>query len=718
MRFLPILTAFVVAGALFGIVMQRDKLLEFAGVSTAEAAAPATVTTEDDVELPEGTVRVLARRSVAETVDSAVILRGQTEALRQVDVRAETSGKVVSDPLRRGAFVEEGQLLCEIDPGTRNVSLQEAMARLAEAKSRLPEAEARRAEAEAQIPAARARIAEATAAIPAAQATLREAEAGIPAAEARLAEARTRIPEAEARLAEALARVPEAEARLAEAEARVPESKARLAEAQARVPEAQARLEEAMGRIPEAQARLREAEAGVPAARARLLEAEAQVPAAEAALREAEARVPEADARLREAQARQAEAEINLKAAAQLARDGFAAQTRLATAEAAFESAKAQEQAVRTQMISATAGIEAAKGRLEGARAGVETARAQIETALAAVSAAQSQIQNAEAGIIAARAQVESATAGVQAAESQIQNALAGIQAAKSQVQTARAGVQSAESQIEGASATVQTAESQIEGARAAAESARSRVEGARATLISAEAQLEGALAGVESAKAGEQNARAGIQSAEAAVAAAEKEIERLQIHAPFAGLLETDTAELGALLQPGGNCATVIQLDPIRIVGFVPETDIARVQLGARAAARLVDDREVFGTVSFVSRSADPVTRTFRVELTVDNADLALRDGQTAEIAIEAEGAEAHLLPQTALTLDDDGRIGVRTVATDSSALFMPVSILRDTRDGIWVAGLPTQADVIVVGQEYVIDGVPVAPTFEEVLQ
>jgi RND family efflux transporter MFP subunit len=264
----------------------------------------------------------------------------------------------------------------------------------------------------------------------------------------------------------------------------------------------------------------------------------------------------------------------------------------------------------------------------------------------------------------------------------------------------------------------MQTAESQIEGARAAAESARSRVEGARASLTAAEAQLEGALAGIESAKAGAENARAGIQSAEAAVAAVEKDIERLRIHAPFAGLLETDTAELGALLQPGGNCATVIQLDPIRIVGFVPETDIARIQLGAPAIARLVDDRRVSGTVSFVSRSADPVTRTFRVELTVDNTDLSLRDGQTAEIAIEAEGAQAHLLPQSALTLDDDGRLGVRTVAADNTALFTPVTVLRDARDGVWLAGLPDRAEVIVVGQEYVIDGVPVAPSFEEVLQ
>ena len=71
-------------------------------------------------------------------------------------------------------------------------------------------------------------------------------------------------------------------------------------------------------------------------------------------------------------------------------------------------------------------------------------------------------------------------------------------------------------------------------------------------------------------------------------------------------------------------------------------------------------------------------------------------------------------LLPQSALTLDDDGRLGVRTVS-DGRAAFVPVSVVRDTTDGVWVSGLDATAEIIVVGQEYVTDGVPVAPTLRE---
>jgi multidrug efflux system membrane fusion protein len=123
-------------------------------------------------------------------------------------------------------------------------------------------------------------------------------------------------------------------------------------------------------------------------------------------------------------------------------------------------------------------------------------------------------------------------------------------------------------------------------------------------------------------------------------------------------------------------------------------------------------------GEVTFLSRSADPETRTFRVEIEVPNADLAIRDGQTAEIAIASAGVNAHLIPQSAMTLNDDGTLGVRMVDGDDIVAFAPVTIMRDTMQGVWVTGLPDTADVIVVGQEYVTAGVKVAPTWEEVSQ
>lgn len=501
MRPMPIITAALVVVALFFLIFQRDALLAFAQSDGGAQTDEAPEGSDDTGDL----VRVVAMASTAQSVDNAVILRGRTEAARQVEVRAETTGQVISEPLRKGVQVEAGQLMCELDPGTRQASLQEALGRLQEAKARLPEAQAR-----------------------------------VPEAEARIPEAQARIPEAQARMAEAISKQ-------AEAEARVMEARSRVAEAQGRVDEAAARVEAAR---------------------------------------------------------------IEQNAAQQLAQSGFASDTRVANAEAALESA--------------LAGVSSAQASLEGAQAGISSAEANVEGARAAVQSAQAGIESARAGV-------------------------------------------------------------------------------------------EGARAGIESVAAGVEGALAGIESAQAAVASAERELERLTITAPFAGLLETDTAELGSLLQPGSLCATVIQLDPIKLVGFVPEISVGKVAVGAAAGAELASGAQVQGKVTFLSRSADELTRTFRVEIEVPNPDGAIRDGQTADILVASDGESAHLLPQSSLTLNDDGALGVRTVAEGDIVRFMPISILRDTRDGVWATGLPPEINVITVGQEFVIDGVKVAPTYQE---
>jgi len=372
MKHLSLLTAVLATVLPYALIMERDSLLALAG------AAPADEMTEEEA-MPENLVSVVALRSTARSVENAVLLRGETEASRQVEVAAETSGRVISEPIRKGAFVEAGQVLCELDPGTRPSALAEARARVSEA------------------------------------------------------------------------------------------------------------------------------------------------------------------------QAREVEARININAAERLGEGGYASETRVAEA------------------------------------------------------------------------------------------------------------------------------------------------------------------------RAGQEAALAGVQAAEAGVQAAQKEIDRLTIRAPFAGLLESDTAELGALMQPGAPCATVIQLDPVKLVGFVPETEVSSISLGALAGARLTSGQELSGSVSFLSRSSDPQTRTFRVEIEIPNPDFTILDGQTAEILIAASGTTAHLLPGSALTLSNDGHLGVRVVGEGDIADFAGVQYIRDTPEGIWVAGLPDEVTVIVEGQEYVGNGEKVDVHFRE---
>jgi multidrug efflux system membrane fusion protein len=67
---------------------------------------------------------------------------------------------------------------------------------------------------------------------------------------------------------------------------------------------------------------------------------------------------------------------------------------------------------------------------------------------------------------------------------------------------------------------------------------------------------------------------------------------------------------------------------------------------------------------------------------------------------------------------LNDEGQLGVRVVDEDDVVQFVPVRMIRDTANGVLLAGLPEVADVITVGQEFVTEGVRVRTTYEELTQ
>lgn len=198
---------------------------------------------------------------------------------------------------------------------------------------------------------------------------------------------------------------------------------------------------------------------------------------------------------------------------------------------------------------------------------------------------------------------------------------------------------------------------------------------------------------------------QARLEAAQARLDRVKWDIGQLVIRAPFDGVLESDTAELGTYLTMGGICANVIDLSSVKVAGFVSEQEIDQLSIGQKTQARLINGIEATGTIAFLSRMADVQTRTFAVEVSLPNPGGRIRDGMTAELRIALPERKGHLVPQSALTLDDNGRMGVR-VEEDGFARFKPITILSDSLAGIWVGGLGDTARIIVVGQEFVRDG------------
>ncbi len=221
---------------------------------------------------------------------------------------------------------------------------------------------------------------------------------------------------------------------------------------------------------------------------------------------------------------------------------------------------------------------------------------------------------------------------------------------------------------------------------------------------VGTEAAVEAAELSASSAETQSLSKRQAVANVEARINRATTELNNTKIIAPFDGLLESDTAEYGDFMQTGAPCGTLLALNPIKLIGYATETQVSKIDVNTTAGARLISGDTVSGTVSFISRSADPTTRTFLVETTVPNENYEIREGSTADIYISLAGAKGHLLPQSSLTLNSSGELGVR-IAINDKAKFIPVKIIRDAEEGVWVTGLPNSVDVIIVGQEYVTD-------------
>jgi len=211
-----------------------------------------------------------------------------------------------------------------------------------------------------------------------------------------------------------------------------------------------------------------------------------------------------------------------------------------------------------------------------------------------------------------------------------------------------------------------------------------------------------------ETEKAG---AQARLDAARAVVEQMELDIARTTFRAPFDGTIEAGHVETGDYVKVGDVTAMVVDLDPILVVGNVSERQVGTVKEGMTGTVTLIDGSEHTGIVRFVSSVAEPSTRTYRMELELQNPDLEIRDGLTAQIRIPVSSTMAHFVTPSVLTLNDEGIVGVKTVAPDNTVAFRPVDIIDDEPEGIWLGGLPDTIRLITVGQEFVIDGEEVTP-------
>ena len=199
--------------------------------------------------------------------------------------------------------------------------------------------------------------------------------------------------------------------------------------------------------------------------------------------------------------------------------------------------------------------------------------------------------------------------------------------------------------------------------------------------------------------------ADAALKGAIARVEMATNELNNTKINAPFDGYIEDVFVEVGDLISPTQPCAKLMQLDPITVTGEVTEKNVELISEDQLVDVKLLDGSNLKGKIDYVSKSANPSTRTYKVEALVANSEGLIREGLTADMKVPLKNLKAHLIPSYLLSLNDLGYLGIKIV-NENIVRFIDIQIIEDTSEGIWVAGLPDSVTIITVGQEYVMDG------------
>lgn len=201
-------------------------------------------------------------------------------------------------------------------------------------------------------------------------------------------------------------------------------------------------------------------------------------------------------------------------------------------------------------------------------------------------------------------------------------------------------------------------------------------------------------------------SARSALSTARSQLEAARAEENKTEVHAPFDGLIDRVPVEKGSSVQVGAEVATILALDPVIAAGEVSERDLDHVRLGDEADIRLIDGRQVKGTIRYISREAATATRTFRVEVAISNPDFKIPAGMTAEVTLRAEPVSTTILPRSVVTLSAKGDLGIRAVGPDGIVSFYPIDIVDDMPHALALGGIPKDARVIVAGQDLVKEG------------
>ncbi|WP_404375090.1 efflux RND transporter periplasmic adaptor subunit [Vreelandella aquamarina] len=201
------------------------------------------------------------------------------------------------------------------------------------------------------------------------------------------------------------------------------------------------------------------------------------------------------------------------------------------------------------------------------------------------------------------------------------------------------------------------------------------------------------------------------LSASAAQVAQLEKQLRDTRPTAPFDGTIDRVQVELGDLLQPGEEWARLI--DDRRLTGtaWVSQQQVGALSVGLPVTARLLNGESLTGEVSYISSRAEEATRSFYLEVSLDNPKRQRLAGGSAEFTVTLPPRQVHTLSPALFSLNEQGELAIKHLDGENRVVQTAVELVSADTERAYVSGLPDPVTLITLGAGLVSVGEAVTP-------
>ena len=201
-------------------------------------------------------------------------------------------------------------------------------------------------------------------------------------------------------------------------------------------------------------------------------------------------------------------------------------------------------------------------------------------------------------------------------------------------------------------------------------------------------------------------NSLARIKKINASIAHIKEQLTFTTLVAPKSGWLEKILVEVGEFVNENRPIAQIIGLKELLLDMPIPQTSVDKIKIGDDVEVNFEGIKKTTGVVKKIASKANLSTRTFNIEVLLNNSDGTIKVGMSAEASIIIDRVPALKISPAHLNVNDEGVLTVKTIDGEGSVRTLSVKLIRTSGNFAYISGLSDNSLILTAGQAFLKEG------------